>query len=432
MSQNEQAKRPNGAPKTERPDSKPTARMMEAAVPKKIVGTRRETIRLKFRQDISDACVEFRYSKDNLIITSEGRPDHTFSFHFAPDDNHVRELEIAAKLIEKESQELVTIACLDIEDTGIQEESRWVKLQPGVSVKDIEIIGPSLNLIWMGFSNWYVRILLILVLAFLLMFHNWPEFRSFTSERVEPAAIFLRVRRPYQYTGSWDGINRGEWGWGKFPDAWIVGIPRKLNRIVLTVKGPEAGFSQIENKLYGFFDFVADFDLRYLENQKAAAWIIRAKNRGDYYLFTIKFPTYTVTLPTNDKGGTAILEASVYRDGRKYRELAPPRYLLTRFVKLRPGVDKIYVTVRVNGGQFENCFRVDRKSPLNGDFFSQPTNYTFSDPENVYPYGDFGFRGDGQTEMEVDRAIIEADPDKLATQEPCTPAKPQLVKALRR
>lgn len=424
MIQREQAERTKADPKTEPAYFRPAGRMMKAAVPKKITGTRREAICLTFRQDISDARVEFKYSNDALIITSGGRQDRTFGFHFTPGYGHVRRLEMGAKLIEKESQDLLTITCCDSHKSDeLQEESHWVKLLPGVSLRDIAIIGPSLKLIWAGVCNQYFGHLLILIVVFEALFHYVPKFRSFTSEHTERAEIHLGVIAPYPYAGNWEGVNSGKRAWGVFPAGWNFGIDPKTRRTVLTVKGSEVGLSQLENPLYGFFDFVANFDLRYLENQKSAAWIIHAKNRGeDYYLFTMTFPT-------DDNSETAILEGSVYRNRRKYRAMDPPLQLLQHFVKLTPG-DRLYVTVRVlKDGQFENCIRVNRAIPMMDDFYSQNTQTIFHDPEKLYPYGAFGFRADDQTETEIDGVTIEADPVKVAERPPCINPQPESVTA---
>jgi len=431
MSQSEQAERTNGATPTEQAGSRPAARMMECAVPKRITGTRRETIRLKFRQDISDACVEFRYSNDNLIITSEGRPDHTFSFHFTPNDNHVKELEIGAKLIEKESQELLTIACFDSEDTGIQQEFRWVKLQPGVSVRDIEIIGPTLNLIWVWVRNPYLQCLLILVVVSWLLFHYVSGIKSWASEKMEHAGIILGFTPPNPYTGSWSGGSRNDWR--IFPSGWDFASNNDL-----IVKGPEAGLSRIEkdrpqgfleflkrdgfqglfefvekDRLYDFFEFVANFALTYRQNQKSAAWVVHAQNENDYYLFKLTFPT-------NDKDKTAVLEGSVYRNGRKYGGLSPPQKSLYNFHMLAPG-DHLFMQLRVlNKGKFEHCFHVDRINSVSKDIYARRTPLNFDDPENKYPYGAFGFRGEDQTdEIEVVRVGLEGDPAKVAAAPPC-------------
>jgi hypothetical protein len=445
-------------------DPTQSTHIVEVSVPKTISGTRRETITLKFRPEISGACIKFMDVSEKLVITSEGRPDRTFSFRFAPGDNHIRQLEIAAKEIEKESQELLTIACFDIVDTPIQEEFRWIQLRPGVGLKDIQIVGPSLNLIWRGVSNRFARFPMIAFVLLLLLFRYdlMPSgVKGGVSRWLDDFEIRMHLRLPYQFSGNWDGFKKtddGKWNTGSWehPPNWVFDFGKNGDKDqgkskekdqgnnkgkdrgkskdkdqsknkdkdqdkhqVLWVRGTGIGRPRLDGGYhhYDWFSYVVEFDLTVQRGQQSLAWVIRASNLKGYYLFQM-------TLPKDDESGAMLAGFPCPQDCEGTSE---PSNGLTvddpspiGYAPFEEG-ETLVVRIVVTGNTFKHCFKAYQfrtpdgdEKPLNGNFVVRE----FFDPSESYKHGAFGFvdrshAGTYDGVMAITSATVKASPSAM-------------------
>lgn len=183
---------------------------------------------------------------------------------------------------------------------------------------------------------------------------------------------------------------------------WKVGkIASFSNRIIVGSKIGLFKDEKTRNPYNMYTDFLLEFQVR-VPKANIVAWVIRAKDFKNYYLFELEFP--------KDKQGDGFLRAYVYQNGKRSRDLTAQRV----YVNLTNQYEPVTVKMKAMKGNFYVCV---------GSYMSdQP--FTALDPiqdtyENeAYLYGGIGFAP--QPEMEVGLAKLHITPDNSASQHPCS------------
>jgi hypothetical protein len=187
-----------------------------------------------------------------------------------------------------------------------------------------------------------------------------------------------------------DTFTQGLAKWSPAPPTWQVA------QGVLQISGPAlALFKDVTETRAAnvYYDFNWTFDVG-LSNSKGAAWVIRAKDRQNYYLFELT--TARAEQPAR------FFNFYVCRDGKL--TLKDRREVVENLE--RPG-DSFHLTVRARGSEFHHTIS-SANSPQRGE---QPLG-TFTD--NSFAYGGLGFQAINGIEMKVFSFIVI--PEKRAGQ----------------
>jgi hypothetical protein len=160
----------------------------------------------------------------------------------------------------------------------------------------------------------------------------------------------------------------------------------------IDVVGPEVGLVRLSvldpTGLNSLWDFKALIVIEVTKDQQAASWVLRARNKNDYYLFKLIFPTSL----TN----AAKLECFVYQSG-KPRRVLPDESLTIDLYPFYEG-DVLTISVLARENTFTNTIQLNNSSnPMNqSGNAGRSFPYTFTD--NGYSkndeFGSLGFRGD--------------------------------------
>jgi len=132
-------------------------------------------------------------------------------------------------------------------------------------------------------------------------------------------------------------------------------------------------------------DFGLDLDLRF-KNGKGAAWIIRAQDLKNYYLFELA--------TSKSEGGRKVLNFYICREGKL--ELKDSRRVVEDIEKPN---DSFHITVEVRGNQFSHKIMVSSTPKPEPQPLATFTDDTFS-------IGGIGFQGVNGIEMLIQNLII--------------------------
>jgi hypothetical protein len=163
------------------------------------------------------------------------------------------------------------------------------------------------------------------------------------------------------------------------PSSWQV------NRRSLMVKGSEAGLVQNKN----YVDFKMEFDISFA-NGKGAVWIIRARDKKNFYLFQLCGP----------KGSSPkTFRSYVYRNGQSTMLNST-----TMLEDLTRPNDSYTITIEAKGSTIKHSIRLKSRPAAGSQLFSTLTDSTFS-------YGTAGFAAVDGEEFVV--YFVNVVPDAL-------------------
>lgn len=169
---------------------------------------------------------------------------------------------------------------------------------------------------------------------------------------------------------------------------WVVPDNWKLERRGLLITGERVGLfrTPTEKRLFNVYrDFKMSFDLRFV-NGRGAAWVVRAKDEKNYYLFQL--------LPAAD-GLQTRFNFYVCREGKctlKDSKRYPE--------PLNKANDSYFVQLEVKGNEFSQRITV-QSNPRADD--PQPLG-TFSD--DSFTYGGVGFRGLDESQALLQNLVV--------------------------
>jgi hypothetical protein len=159
---------------------------------------------------------------------------------------------------------------------------------------------------------------------------------------VGDATVELKLRRVVFSEEFADTFLGGIMSWDA-PRDWTA-QPGKL-----TVRGAAAGVGFVKDKLYA--DFRMEFDTKFL-NGKGAVWIVRARDRQNYYMFQLVGPT---------AAGKNTFHSYICQNGQ-IRLLRPPEYLA---LDLSRPDDSFHIIVEARGAQIKHSIEIS-SAPASG------------------------------------------------------------------
>lgn len=203
-----------------------------------------------------------------------------------------------------------------------------------------------------------------------------------------------------------DTLDTNKWD---APPNWklehVEGKDTNIKALVIT--GEEIGLIKLPDKTQRPSNSNVHFVIIVAEGQSSASWILRAQDKHNFYLFTLKFPT---------NGHNAAVNGYLYSNGKASRELdktnSPANAVLGPLPYTGPFYkdDTIFVTIDLNGEQFSHNVKLvsaEVTKSLKGEPYDpQKINdksdvevfFTFIDQSNSYPSGLFGLKaGAGDT-----------------------------------
>lgn len=149
------------------------------------------------------------------------------------------------------------------------------------------------------------------------------------------ATVDLRLKRVV-FSGEFaDTFLGGAASW-EAPKDWRV-EPGKM-----TVRGATAGLGLVKEKLYA--DFRMEFDTKFL-NGKGAVWIVRARDRQNYYMFQLMGP----------RGAARNTFHSYICQNGQLRLLRPPEFLA---LDLSRPDDSFHIIIEAKGDQIKHSIEV--------------------------------------------------------------------------
>ena len=159
--------------------------------------------------------------------------------------------------------------------------------------------------------------------------------------------------------------------WPKRPDGWEL-----ISGKGLQIRGDQIALCKNTSKPNRSFNYYYDFDLHFnvsFTNGKGAAWVVRAKDERNYYLFELS--------TSGGPGGKPILNFSVCRDGQCAKQRSFPV-----FARLDHPGDSFDITLKARGKTFAHWIKVysdpaPEKQQLGGIF-----------EDETFAYGGIGFR----------------------------------------
>jgi hypothetical protein len=172
-----------------------------------------------------------------------------------------------------------------------------------------------------------------------------------------------------------------------FGDSFLGGaalwdIPRTwqaaTGRMVVRGQGRALSIGVIRDKEYA--DFKAEFDLKFT-NGRGAAWIVRAKDKQNYYLFQLVGP----------KGEGRNRFHSYAVENGQLRQLKPPEFLA---LDLSGPDDSFHITIEANGSSINHFIEIS-SSPSAA---RQPLSVL---NDNTFSYGSLGFASKDNEEFAV-------------------------------
>ena len=159
---------------------------------------------------------------------------------------------------------------------------------------------------------------------------------------VGDATVELKLKRVVFSEEFADTFLGGTMSWDA-PKDWAA-QPGKL-----TVRGAVAGVGLVKDKQYS--DFRMEFDTKFL-NGKGAVWIVRARDRQNYYMFQLMGPT---------SAGRNTFHSFICQNGQ-IRLLRPPEFLA---LDLSRPDDSFHIIVEARGAQIKHSIEIS-SAPASG------------------------------------------------------------------
>jgi hypothetical protein len=201
-------------------------------------------------------------------------------------------------------------------------------------------------------------------------YQEWRKELSFSLENNPVAERVNLIPIPNSAEGDWQPP-LGARKWRPQPAAWrfdATGAHIKGDQLVLFQTDANRDFNT-------YRDFKLEFDVVFT-NGKGVAWVARAKDRNNYYLFEISGP----------RSGKPIFNFYICQDGRL--ELKDSRPIVEKMDK--PG-DSFHISFESRGGRFDTRMTSASAPSVNPYLIGISQDDTFS-------YGGVGFRGKDQSE----------------------------------
>lgn len=394
--------------------------LQEAIVPSQLVGREEGKIILTFAPHLAYVKVKISTVNDNLRITCNRKTNQecTFVFNFKSHDDHKQSFEIKARMIEEESEEPILILCSGKDNKPLDDaEQFWITLKPQPKPPD-NIFISLFQWIWYISKKWYIRypLLFVLLVGVLFYFHVPPtdkirEWGTGMSDRVQ--IKWLHTKDPVHYTQPWSDLflptndNRPDQSKWIAPKEWTLvnGENDNPNDKALSIGGDGVGLIKLPSDLHALYDYTVTIKLNITESQRSAAWLLRAQNPQDYYLFELTLPTKEVN--------EAKLEGFVYSGGVKGESLTKVSAIPLEYFPFHEG-DILWITINVSGSEFKHEITLnllDDEDERNPNFEKQGEGKfrTFSDIglTEPYRYGAFGFKASGPNSvMKVEKVEI--------------------------
>jgi hypothetical protein len=199
---------------------------------------------------------------------------------------------------------------------------------------------------------------------------------------------------PSPYFGLWSDFfthtsdNRPDPTKWDAPSGWFLdsGSSSTGNDRELVVRGTEIGFNKLPAG-YAFYNFDFCFKITVLDSRGSVTWVLRARNKRDYYLFRMTFP---------QRREGAKIEGYAYEDGKQPRSLSGPDVPI--YYAPFDKEDLLFITIHVEDEKFKHFFKLQRRNRSNIDgLHLRPVPWLFTDdPNRFYRFGTIGFRGDDQ------------------------------------
>ncbi len=170
--------------------------------------------------------------------------------------------------------------------------------------------------------------------------------------------------------------------------AWLAPSTWKIKEGKMTVKGPDVGL--VRDVIYD--DFRMEFDVNFI-NGKGAAWVVRAQDKKNYYLFQL----------TGPKGSPPTTFSSYICQNGQLKRLKPPDYVAVNLT--RPD-DMYHITVEAKGNTIKHFIEVTSDPKATGP---EPMS-EFRDA-SVFSFGTVGFATKDDEEFVI-RFIVVNPLDK--------------------
>jgi hypothetical protein len=163
---------------------------------------------------------------------------------------------------------------------------------------------------------------------------------------------------------------------GEFADTFLGGAaywdaPKdwRVEPGKLTVRGLSAGVGLVKDKQYA--DFRMEFDTKFI-NGKGAVWVVRARDRQNYYMFQLKGPTATAR---------NTFHSYICQNGQ-IRLLRPPEFLA---LDLSRPDDSFHIIIEARGDQIKHSIEVSSAPKAGG---ARPLSVI---TDSTIPQGTVGF-----------------------------------------
>ncbi|MGH9753999.1 MAG: PEGA domain-containing protein [Blastocatellia bacterium] len=201
-------------------------------------------------------------------------------------------------------------------------------------------------------------------------YQEWRKELTFSLENNPVIERANLIPIPNSTEGDWQP-SLGARKWRPQPAAWrfdATGAHIKGDQLVLFHTDANRDFNT-------YRDFKLEFDVVFT-NGKGVAWVARAKDRNNYYLFEISGP----------QSGKPVFNFYVCQDGKL--ELKDSRLIVEKMD--RPG-DSFHIIFETSGGRFDTRMTSNIAPSANPHLIGISQDNSFS-------YGGVGFRGKDQSE----------------------------------
>src|ERR1044072_3032950 len=168
---------------------------------------------------------------------------------------------------------------------------------------------------------------------------------------------------PSPFEGEWteefispqqDSLNSARWG--PIPELWkLTESQGKDNHDkALLVKGTSVGLNYLDGST--LYDFDLSLEMIVISGQRNASWILRAKDRENYYLFVINF---------YQGGGTkALLQGFVVQNGQPVKEMESRQ--VDYYFPFTEGT-LLFIDINVRDNVFKHTFQISKRLVYEGD-----------------------------------------------------------------
>jgi hypothetical protein len=160
----------------------------------------------------------------------------------------------------------------------------------------------------------------------------------------------------------WPSVYKGDWNeefispqldslnpenWKATPPLWKLTTSQGKDNSnkALWVKGSDIGLNYLAHS--SLYDFDLTLEIIVVDGQQNISWVLRAKDKMNYYLFVLNFAPGDNT--------KAILKAFVFENGRKVREMEPVQ--IGYYFPFTEGT-LLFVEISVRDNQFAHTFKI--------------------------------------------------------------------------